>query len=73
MKSVSISAEKRVDLGKKAKALRAAGKIPCVVYGGEKILHFTAAKWLLITLFTHRMCIRWRLILSSGKCPYKRR
>ena len=45
MKSVSISAEKRVDLGKKeAKALRAAGKIPCVVYGGEKILHFTAAE-----------------------------
>ena len=45
MKSVSISAEKRVDLGKKeAKALRAAGKIPCVVYGGEKILHFTATE-----------------------------
>ena len=40
MKSVSISAEKRVDFGKKeAKALRAAGKVPCVVYGGEKIQH----------------------------------
>ena len=45
MKSVSISAEKRVDLGKKeAKALRAAGKVPCVVYGGENILHFTATE-----------------------------
>ena len=43
MKSVSISAEKRVDLGKKeAKALRAAGKVPCVVYGGENIQHFAA-------------------------------
>tara|TARA_B100000900_G_scaffold346047_1_gene310681 strand:+ start:290 stop:931 length:642 start_codon:yes stop_codon:yes gene_type:complete len=45
MKSVSISAEKRVDLGKKeAKALRAAGKVPCVVYGGESILHFSATE-----------------------------
>ena len=41
MKSVSISAEKRVDLGKKeAKSLRSAGKVPCVVYGGENIQHF---------------------------------
>jgi large subunit ribosomal protein L25 len=45
MKSVSISAEKRVDLGKKeAKALRAAGKVPCVVYGGETIQHFSATE-----------------------------
>ena len=45
MKSVSISAEKRVDLGKKeAKALRAAGKVPCVVYGGENIIHFAATE-----------------------------
>ena len=45
MKSVSISAEKRVDLGKKeAKALRAAGKVPCVVYGGESVQHFSATE-----------------------------
>ena len=45
MKSVSISAEKRVDLGKKeAKALRAAGKVPCVVYGGENIQHIAATE-----------------------------
>jgi len=45
MKSVSISAEKRVDLGKKeAKALRAAGKVPCVVYGGESVQHFAATE-----------------------------
>ena len=45
MKSVSISAEKRVDLGKKeAKALRAAGKVPCVIYGGENIQHIAATE-----------------------------
>ena len=45
MKSVSISAEKRVDLGKKeAKALRAAGKVPCVIYGGENVQHFAATE-----------------------------
>lgn len=45
MKSVSISAEKRVDFGKKeAKALRAAGKVPCVVYGGETVQHFAATE-----------------------------
>jgi len=45
MKSISISAEKRVDLGKKeAKSLRAAGKVPCVVYGGETILHFATSE-----------------------------
>ena len=45
MKSVSISAEKRVDLGKKdAKVLRAAGKVPCVIYGGESIQHFSVTE-----------------------------
>mgnify|MGYP001254715616 CR=1 FL=1 len=45
MKSVSISAEKRVDLGKKdAKALRLAGKVPCVIYGGKSNHHFSAAE-----------------------------
>jgi large subunit ribosomal protein L25 len=42
MKSVSVSAAKRVDLGKKeAKLSRAAGNVPCVVYGGKTIQHFT--------------------------------
>ncbi len=45
MKSVSISAEKRVDLGKKeAKTLRAAGKVPCVIYGGETVQHVSATE-----------------------------
>jgi large subunit ribosomal protein L25 len=42
MKSVSVSAAKRVDLGKKeAKLSRAAGNVPCVIYGGKTNQHFT--------------------------------
>jgi large subunit ribosomal protein L25 len=42
MKSVSISAEKRVGLGKKeAKLSRAAGNVPCVIYGGKTNQHFS--------------------------------
>lgn len=41
MKSVSVSAVKRVDLGKKeAKLSRAAGNVPCVIYGGKTNQHF---------------------------------
>jgi len=41
MKTVSMSGSLRENVGKKdAKALRNAGKIPCVIYGGEKQLHF---------------------------------
>ncbi|MDD2346075.1 MAG: 50S ribosomal protein L25/general stress protein Ctc [Bacteroidales bacterium] len=40
MKSVSISGSLRENVGKKdAKALRAKGLVPCVVYGGEKQHH----------------------------------
>ncbi|MCL4131619.1 UNVERIFIED_CONTAM: hypothetical protein GTU68_026611 [Idotea baltica] len=43
MKSITIKGSERESVGKKAtKALRNAGKVPCVVYGGEKPLHFTA-------------------------------
>lgn len=43
MKSVSIHGSKRESVGKKAtKALRNAGLVPCVVYGGDKPLHFSA-------------------------------
>jgi len=43
MKSITIKGSERESVGKKAtKALRNAGKIPCVVYGGEKPLHFSA-------------------------------
>ncbi len=43
MKSITIKGSERESVGKKAaKALRNAGKVPCVLYGGEKPLHFSA-------------------------------
>jgi large subunit ribosomal protein L25 len=43
MKSITINGSKREHVGKAAaKALRNAGKVPCVIYGGEKPLHFSA-------------------------------
>ncbi len=43
MKSLTINASQRESLGKKAtKALRNAGNVPCVVYGGDTVTHFTA-------------------------------
>ena len=43
MKSVIINATEREDLGSKfARKLRKEGNVPCVVYGGEKPMHFYA-------------------------------
>ena len=43
MKSLTINASQRESVGKKStKALRNAGQVPCVVYGGETVLHFAA-------------------------------
>jgi large subunit ribosomal protein L25 len=43
MKSITIKGSKRESVGKKAtKALRNAGEVPCVIYGGDKVVHFTA-------------------------------
>ncbi len=43
MKSITINGSQRESVGKKAtKALRDAGKVPCVVYGGEAPIHFSA-------------------------------
>ncbi|CAM1334396.1 50S ribosomal protein L25/general stress protein Ctc [Tenacibaculum aestuariivivum] len=43
MKSITINGSKRESVGKKAtKALRNAGKVPCVLYGGDKLIHFSA-------------------------------
>jgi len=43
MKSITINGSKRESVGKKVtKALRNAGKVPCVVYGGGEPLHFSA-------------------------------
>ena len=43
MKSITISGSKRESVGKKAtKALRNAGLVPCVIYGGDEAIHFSA-------------------------------
>lgn len=43
MKSITIKGSERESVGKKAtKALRDAGKVPCVLYGGDKPVHFSA-------------------------------
>ena len=43
MKSITIKGSQRESVGKKAtKALRNAGMVPCVVYGGDNPLHFAA-------------------------------
>ena len=43
MKSITIYGSKRESVGKVAtKALRNAGKVPCVLYGGDTPLHFAA-------------------------------
>ena len=43
MKSITINGSQRESVGKKAtKALRNAGQVPCVLYGGDKAVHFSA-------------------------------
>ncbi|OQD43619.1 50S ribosomal protein L25/general stress protein Ctc [Croceivirga radicis] len=43
MKSITIKGSQRESVGKVAtKALRNAGKVPCVIYGGESPIHFSA-------------------------------
>lgn len=43
MKSITINGSKREIVGKKAtKALRNAGEVPCVLYGGDQPVHFFA-------------------------------
>ncbi|WP_040279347.1 50S ribosomal protein L25/general stress protein Ctc [Psychroserpens damuponensis] len=43
MKSITINGSQRESVGKKAtKALRNAGQVPCVLYGGDQNVHFSA-------------------------------
>jgi large subunit ribosomal protein L25 len=43
MKSITINGSQRESVGKKAtKALRNAGQVPCVLYGGDQSMHFSA-------------------------------
>ncbi len=43
MKTVTISGSPRAAFGKKeTKSLRKTGQVPCVLYGGSELVHFTA-------------------------------
>ena len=68
MKSLTINASQRESVGKKAtKALRNAGQVPCVIYGGDTIVHFSAPeiafKNLVYTPDVHTVVIE----LDNGK------
>ncbi len=62
MKSLTIKGSKRESVGKSAtKALRNAGRVPCVLYGGDEPMHFSADerefKDLVYTPDTHTVVI----------------
>ena len=68
MKSITINGSKRESVGKKAtKALRNAGEVPCVLYGGNDVMHFSAPsiafKDLVYTPDVHTV----DLVLDDGK------
>lgn len=51
MKSVSIEGTSRSEFGKKGtRQLRSEGQIPCVIYGGNETIHFSAPKLAFRTL-----------------------
>ncbi len=70
MKTVSLSGSLRENLGKKdAKTLRYAGKVPCVLYGGEEQVHFQMDQTNFKTiLFTPETFV---LDIKIGKKTYK--
>ena len=62
MKSITIKGSQRESVGKVAtKALRNAGQVPCVVYGGDKAIHFSAE-----TLAFNKFSIHSRCTHSSN-------
>ena len=68
MKSITIKGQKRESVGKKAtKAVRDAGFVPCVIYGGEQPVHFSADerafKGLVYTPNVHTVAVE----LAGGK------
>lgn len=68
MKSITIKGQERENVGKKAsKAVRDAGLVPCVLYGGDQPLHFAAEvkafKGLVYTPNAHTVVIE----LEGGK------
>ncbi|MDP2061094.1 MAG: 50S ribosomal protein L25/general stress protein Ctc [Flavobacteriaceae bacterium] len=68
MKSITINGSQRESVGKvSSKALRNAGQVPCVLYGGDQPLHFSADepafKNLIYTPDVHTV----EIVLEDGK------
>jgi large subunit ribosomal protein L25 len=67
MKSITIKGSERESVGKKAtKALRDAGMVPCVIYGGDQPVHFAAEekafKGLVYTPNAHTVVIELKTV-----------
>ena len=70
MKKVSMSGSLRENVGKKdTKALRNADRVPCVMYGGEKQIHFSVEK-LAIEKLVHTPNV-YQIELSLGENTYQ--
>ncbi len=68
MKSISIKGSKRESVGKVAtKALRNAGKVPCVLYGGDKVMHFSAEELPLSKLVYTPSVFTAKIELENGE------
>ena len=66
MKSITINGSKRESVGKKAtKALRNAGQVPCVLYGGDQAsAFFCRRKSVLKTWCTLQMRIHCNYVIA---------
>lgn len=68
MKVVAINATEREDLGGKfARKLRKEGAVPCVVYGGEKPVHFSASVLSFKNLVYTSDAVKAEIVLGDNK------
>ena len=70
MKSITIKGSKRESVGKVAtKALRNAGMVPCVIYGGGKLVHFSSEELAFAKLVYTPNVYTATIIVDGEKIP----
>jgi large subunit ribosomal protein L25 len=70
MKSITIKGSKRESVGKVAtKALRNAGMVPCVIYGGGKLVHFSSEELAFAKLVYTPKVYTATIIVDGEKIP----
>jgi large subunit ribosomal protein L25 len=70
MKSITIKGSKRESVGKVAtKALRNAGMVPCVIYGGDKLVHFSSEELAFAKLVYTPKVYTATIIVDGEKIP----